>query len=163
IIDADELNAFASGLSERSYSVTVTRGLVNKLDDGELEAVLAHELTHIRNRDVRLLVVTQILVGIIPIVHNIAVRAFWFLIMSILTIYRAVFTLLPMPGVKSLVTVTYNLVFLAGKAIAFSIGFVGHVISLMINFALSRKREFLADAGAVELTKNPDAMISALR
>jgi Peptidase family M48 len=83
--------------------------------------------------------------------------------MSILAIYRAAFTLLPMPGAKVLVTVTYNMLFWACQAAAFVVGIIGHLCSLIINFALSRRREFLADAGAVELTKNPDAMISALR
>ena len=163
IIETDALNAFASGIRKGNYSVTVTRGLINELDGPEIEGVLAHELTHIRNHDVQLLVITQILVGIVPIVHNIAVRAFWLLIMFILTTYRAVFTLLPVPGLKALVTLTYNLLFLAGKGVAFVIGVIGQFCSLIISFALSRRREFMADAGAVELTNNPDAMISALR
>lgn len=163
IIDTDALNAFASGVREGFYSVTVTRGLIGELNGPEIEAVLAHELTHIRNRDVQLLVVTQVLVGIVPLVHSIILRAYWALIIFILTVYRAVFTILPMPGVKTLVTVTYNLLFLAGKGVAFLIGFVGHFCSLVMNFSLSRRREFMADAGAIELTKNPNAMISALR
>lgn len=163
LIETEALNAFASGMREGDYSVTVTRGLVETLTDSELQAVLGHELTHIRNRDVQVLVVGTILVGIVPIVHSFAVRAFWVLIMFVLKTYRGAFTLLPMPGAKALVTVTYNLLFLAAKAVTYVIGSIGYFCSLLVNFALSRRREFLADAGAVELTKDPDAMISALR
>ena len=64
IIETDALNAFASGINESNYTVTLTRGLINRLDKDELEAVMAHELTHIMNRDVRLLIVAVIFVGI---------------------------------------------------------------------------------------------------
>ena len=58
IIDDNSLNAFASGINDRTYTVTLSRGIIQKLNDEELEAVIAHELTHIRNRDVRLLIVS---------------------------------------------------------------------------------------------------------
>ena len=64
IIEDDSLNAFASGIDERSYTVTLSRGIINKLDDEELEGVIAHELSHIRNRDVRVLIISIIFVGI---------------------------------------------------------------------------------------------------
>ena len=64
IIEDDSLNAFASGINNRSYSVSLSRGIINKLDDDELEGVIAHEITHIKNRDVRLLIVSIIFVGI---------------------------------------------------------------------------------------------------
>jgi heat shock protein HtpX len=65
VIDTDEMNAYASGIDQRSYAITVTRGLIEKLGDPEMEAVLAHELTHIINRDCRLLIVTIVFVGMI--------------------------------------------------------------------------------------------------
>ena len=65
IIDTDAMNAYASGIDKRTYSITVTRALLDRLDDPELEAVLAHELTHILDRDVRLLLVTIVFVGAI--------------------------------------------------------------------------------------------------
>ena len=163
VVETDALNAFASGLHEGEYSVAVTRGLLGALNDAELEAVLAHELTHIRNHDCRLLVVATILVGLVPIIHNLALKVFWVIVMGILNIYRAVFSVIPVPLVKGLVTVTYTLLFWAGKAAAYVIGVVGYLCSLVIHFSLSRRREFMADAGAVELTGNPDALISALR
>ena len=73
IIDTDARNAFASGVREKHYSITVTRPLVEALDDAELEAVLAHELTHIRNRDVQLLVIAAVFVGIISLVGDMLV------------------------------------------------------------------------------------------
>ena len=60
LIDDDSLNAFASGIDEKSYTVTLSRGIINKLDDEELEGVIAHELSHIRNRDVRVLIISII-------------------------------------------------------------------------------------------------------
>lgn len=163
IIETEVLNAFASGLREGQYSVTVTRGLMNELNDAELEAVMAHELAHIRNHDCRLLVVATILVGLVPMLHDIVVKIFWALVVGFLNIYRAIFTLIPVPMVQVLVSVSYTLMFWAGKAAAYAIGVVGHFCSLLIHFSLSRKREFMADAGAVEITGNPDALISALR
>jgi heat shock protein HtpX len=75
IIETDARNAFASGVRNRAYSVTVTRGLVDALDDAELEAVLAHELTHIENRDVQLMVIAAVFVGIISLVADLIVRS----------------------------------------------------------------------------------------
>ena len=69
------LNAFASGLNEKSYSVTLTAGIIEKLDDKELEGVIAHELMHIRNRDVRLLIISIIFVGILAFVVNVLFRS----------------------------------------------------------------------------------------
>ena len=64
LIEDDSLNAFASGINKSTYTISLSRGIINKLNDEELEAVIAHELTHIRNRDVRLLIVSIIFVGI---------------------------------------------------------------------------------------------------
>jgi heat shock protein HtpX len=163
IIETEVLNAFASGLSDGQYSVTLTRGLINELSDAELEGVIAHELTHIRNHDCRLLVVATILVGLVPMLHDIVVKFFWALVVGFLNIYRAIFSVIPVPMVRGLVSVSYTMMFWAGKAAAYVIGAVGHFCTLVIHYALSRKREFLADAGAIEITGDPDALISALR
>jgi heat shock protein HtpX len=163
IIETEVLNAFASGLREGQYSVTVTRGLMNELNDAELEGVMAHELAHIRNHDCRLLVVATILVGLVPMLHDIVMKVFWALVMGFLNLYRAFFSLIRLPLAGAMMTLGYALMFWAGKAAAYVIGVVGHFCSLVIHFSLSRKREFMADAGAVEITGNPDALISALR
>lgn len=149
IIDTPALNAFASGLTDKSYKVTVTRGLIETLDRDELEAVLAHELTHIRNRDVRLLIIAVIFVGIFSFVAELVFR----------NMFRA--------GVRvGGHTRSRNgdsrgggiLIIVAIVMIA-----VAYALALAVRFSLSRKREFLADAGAVDLTRRPDAMISALK
>jgi heat shock protein HtpX len=163
IIESDVMNAFASGLAEGRYSVTVTRGLLRTLEDDELEGVLAHELTHIRNQDVRLLVIATVLVGMIPLLHDIIMRIFWALVTAFLKLYQAIFTLFDVPIARLLFTLGYAAIYWAGWVVARVIGIVGHLSSLIIHFALSRAREFMADAGAVEMTGKPEALISALR
>src|SRR5262249_58465896 len=65
VIEDDSLNAFATGMNDKQYSITVTSGLINALNDAEIESVLGHELTHIRNGDVRMLVIAVIIAGVI--------------------------------------------------------------------------------------------------
>ncbi|MDX2277020.1 MAG: M48 family metallopeptidase [Hyphomonadaceae bacterium] len=146
IMETDGLNAFATGLHEGQYSITVTRGLVNALNDDELEAVLAHELTHIRNRDVRLLVIAVIFVGIFSFVGELAFRG------------------LANGGVRRSSSSSRREGG-GGLAIIVALVLIGvaYGLAIVIRFAMSRSREYLADAGSVELTKNPDAMISALQ
>jgi len=74
IIETDAMNAFASGIREKNYTITLTRGLMDHLDDEELEAVIAHELSHIKNKDVRLLIIAVIFVGIISFFGEMVVR-----------------------------------------------------------------------------------------
>src|SRR5690606_3093631 len=74
VIEDDALNAYASGINEKTYAVTLTRGIINTLDDAELEGVIAHELAHIRNRDVRLLIVSIVFVGIFAFLSQMAIR-----------------------------------------------------------------------------------------
>ena len=147
-METDVLNAYASGLSEKQYKVAVTRGLLDTLDDRELEAVLGHELTHIRNGDVKLMVVAVVIAGVITFVGEMVFRGMF----RGGARYRS-------SGSSS------NKKGGGGGAIiiALVIIAVAWFLSLVIRFALSRSREYLADAGSVELTKNPDAMISALR
>jgi heat shock protein HtpX len=151
IIEDEALNAHASGIREGHYSVTVTRGLLNSLDDAEVEAVLAHELTHIRNRDVQLMVIAVIFAGIFAFVADLTFRRLDF-----------PFGFSPKRqqggdggkdggGAVLMIIVAILVIMLSWGA------------SVLIRFAISRSREYLADAGSVELTKNPDAMISALR
>jgi len=149
IIDSPALNAFASGIDKDSYTVTLTRGIIDRLGRDELEAVIAHELTHIRNRDVRLLIISTIFVGIISFVGELLFRG----------LFRT--------GVRiGGHTRSRNGDSRGGGAliiIAIALIAVAYMLGIALRFALSRKREFLADAGAVDLTRNPDAMISALQ
>lgn len=144
IIETEARNAFASGLTRERYAVTVTRGLMDGLNDAELEGVLAHELTHIRNGDARLAVIAAVFAGIISLVAELFTRSFRF---------RGTRRSRSSGGKGSG----------ALAIVAIVVIVLVWVLASMLRFALSRNREFLADAGAVELTKNPDAMIAALR
>ena len=140
IIDDDSLNAFASGISTKTFSISLSKGIIEKLNDEELEAVIAHELTHIRNRDVRLLIISIIFVGIFAFISQAIFRTIQFGRVG--------------RGKKD-----------GGAAIiiALLLALVGYLISTLFRFALSRKREYLADAGSAELTHRPLALASALR
>lgn len=143
VIEDDSLNAFASGINENTYTVTLSRGIIDKLNDEELEGVIAHELSHIRNRDVRLLIVSIVFVGIFSLIAQMAMRA----------IYYAPRTRRNDKGNGAIA-----ILFLAMIVAA-----IGYLFATLMRFAISRKREYLADAGAAEMTKNPLALASALR
>jgi heat shock protein HtpX len=146
IIEDPAMNAFASGLNESQYTVTVTRGLLDALTPAELEAVLAHELTHVMNRDVRTMVIASVFAGIISLLAQI--------------IYRAVMWGGVGRGRRGDDRRGGGIVFVL---FALAVAAIGYLLAVVIRMALSRSREYVADAGAVELTKNPDAMISALQ
>lgn len=147
ILDTPVPNAYASGVNDKQYAITLTSGLIDTLNDDELEAVIAHELTHIRNGDVKMMIVAIIVAGIVAFFAELFFRM----------LFRS-------GGRRSSNSDSKEKGgAMAALAIAALVVAVAWVLSLMIRLALSRSREFLADAGAVELTKNPDAMISALR
>jgi heat shock protein HtpX len=156
IIDDVALNAFATGMNEKQYSITVTSGLQQALNDAEMEAVLGHELTHIRNGDVRMLVIALVITGVVSFFGEMIFRIMF---NSGGGRYR---------GSSSGTSSSSSDGKKGGGAgiailIAIALIVVAWVLAIVIRFALSRQREYLADAGAVELTKNPDAMITALR
>jgi len=141
IIEDDSLNAFASGINENTYSVTLSRGIIDKLEDDELEGVIAHELSHIRNRDVRLMIVSIIFVGIFAFIAEIAFRSLQFGALS--------------RGSKKNAGV--------GILVVLVVSAVCYLIALLLRFGISRSREYMADAGAAEMTRKPYALASALR
>ena len=145
IIETDAMNAFATGLREGQFSVTVTTGLLGALNDRELEAVLAHEMTHVINRDVRLMVIASIFAGIITLIAQL--------------IYRSIMWSSWTGGERRRGRGGAGLFVLVAMVVAA----IGYVLAIVIKMTISRQREYIADAGAVELTKNPDAMISALQ
>jgi heat shock protein HtpX len=166
IMDSPALNAFASGLNRRQYSITVTTGLLNALNDQEMEAVLGHELTHIRNGDVQLMVVAVIIAGVVGFFGELFFRMFtnlqwnssgssWSSSSSSSSSSDSSSSSSDSKssggGAVIVVIVAIALIVLAW------------LLSQVVKLALSRSREYLADAGSVELTKNPDAMITALR
>lgn len=141
ILEDASLNAFASGINEKSYAVTLSRGIIDKLSDAELEGVIAHELTHILNRDVRLLIVSIVFVGIFAFLAQVAFRRIYY------------------SGFDRRDRNNNAIVMIA----AIIITAIAYFISLLIRFNISRRREYMADAGAAEMTRNPLALASALR
>lgn len=139
IIEDDSLNAFASGINTKTFSISLSRGIIDKLNDDELEAVIAHELTHIRNRDVRLLIISIVFVGIFAFISEMIFRSMQFGRIG--------------KGKKEGGVII----------IALLLALVGYLIASLFRFALSRKREYLADAGSAELTHRPLSLASALR
>jgi len=142
IIEDDSLNAFASGIDQRSFSISLSRGIINRLDDEELEGVIAHELSHIKNRDVRVLIITIIFVGIFSFLAELAFRSLRFT-----------------GGRKSKDSKGSGAIVL----IAIVVTAVAYFISLLLRFGISRRREYLADAGAADMTRKPYALANALR
>ena len=160
ISEAQALNAFAMGLSPTSSTIGVTRGLLNSLNDKELETVIAHELTHIRAHDVRLLTLATILCGIV-------FSAGWFFTYRTREIWRMAKAKPLQFILPALVLGVCGTVILDGYkvyALLLSIFFIfmALICGLGLRMAISQTREFVADAGALELTKNPEALISAL-
>jgi heat shock protein HtpX len=140
LIADDSLNAFASGIDEKTYTITLSRGIINKLNDEELEGVIAHELSHIRNRDVRVLIISIIFVGIFAFLAEMAFRSL-----------RVAGGGKKEKGGGAIIL------------IAIVVTAVAYLISMLLRFGISRRREYLADAGAADMTKKPYALASALK
>jgi heat shock protein HtpX len=161
VVDSDALNAFATGLNRRQYAITVTTGLLKALNDQEIEAVLGHELTHIRNGDVQMMVIAVIIAGVVGFFSELFFRMFfntgfryggggW---RSSSSSSSSSDSDSKGSGGGAIVIIVLAVALIA----------LAWLLSQVVRLALSRSRELLADAGSVELTKNPDAMISALR
>lgn len=149
VVDDPQLNAFASGINKSSYTVTVTTGLLNVLDDDELAGVIGHELTHIRNHDTHLLITSIIFVGIISTVMSIVVRMLYnhFLFGGSRRDNEKG------GGLSMVVVLLIGVVCVA----------IAYMFTIITRFAISRRREYMADAGGAELCGNPRALASALR
>jgi len=146
IIETDAMNAYASGVGPKNSSLTVTRGLLNGLEDDELASVIAHELSHIKNHDARMMTIASTLVG--------AITGIWSIIWR--------FVIFPTPLKIILLLTMLPMVFQVATALAL-IGGAAIVSALIVRASISQARELMADAGAVELTKDGDALIRALR
>lgn len=151
VIDDPMLNAFASGIDESSYTVTVTTGICDCLTDEELAGVIGHELTHIRNRDTRLLIISIIFVGIMSTIMSLSVRLLWNNMM-----FGSRRRSSDERGNNQAAGIVLLLVAIVLSAI-------GYFFTLLTRFAISRKREYMADAGGAELCGDPLALASALR
>lgn len=150
IIDDPQLNAFASGIDKNSYTVTVTTGLLRLLNDDELAGVIGHELTHIRNRDTRLLITSIVFVGIISTVMSIVMRM---LLNTMMFGGHSSRRDKEGNGNSVIIVMIVGVVCCA----------IAYIFTLLTRFAISRKREYMADAGGAELCGNPLALASALR
>ena len=144
VVDDSQPNAFATGRNPENAVICVTTGLLEKLDYYELEGVIAHEMSHIKNYDIRLSCIVSVMVGFIVMISDMFSRAlFW-------------------GGIRDNDSDSDN----RGNAILMVIGLVFLILSpifgSLMQLALSRKREFLADSTAVEFTRNPEGLISAL-
>ncbi len=151
IVNDHGLNAFASGIDNKSYTVTVTTGLMNLLNDQELAGVIGHELTHIRNRDTRLLITSIIFVGIVSTIMSMALR----MMNNVMVFGR--YHDNDRDGRGS--GLSFWLILIVGIICTF----IAYIFTLITRFAISRKREYMADAGGAELCGDPLALASALR
>ena len=149
IVNDRQLNAFASGINSKSYAVTLTTGMLDLLDDDELAGVIGHELTHIRNRDTRLLITSIIFVGIISTVMSLIVR----------TMYHVMWTGSGRREKDKGGLSVFFIVLLVGIVCCA----IAYFFTSLTRFAISRKREYMADAGGAELCGNPLALASALK
>lgn len=142
VIKSDDLNAFATGRDPKNASIAVTTGLVRSLNRQELEGVVAHEISHIKNRDILFMTLVAVLVGLAAIVSQLILRSLWFggrrdnrdrgglmVILLIVGVILAIFA---------------------------------PIVVRLVQFAISRKREFLADASGVSVTRYPEGLASAL-
>ncbi len=153
IVDDPQLNAFASGIDKKTYTVTLTSGIIDLLNDDELAGVIGHELTHIRNHDTRLLITSIIFVGIVSTVMGLIVRYIYYAFLFGGNRRSSSRENHGNSGAGIIVVMLVGLVCVA----------VAYVFTLLTRFAISRKREYMADAGGAELCGNPMALASALR
>ncbi len=148
VVPSDEINAFATGRDPEHASVAVTRGLLNALDRQELEGVLAHELSHVRNRDVTFMTLVAVLVGLVAILSHIILRTYRF------GGGRR--------GRRGRGDGDKRGLEIAILAVGFLLAIFAPLLTRIVQFAVSRKREYLADASGAELTRYPEGLASAL-
>lgn len=142
IVPDSSPNAFAAGRTPKQAIVAVTSGLLERLDEEELEGVLAHEMSHIRNYDIRLMTWAAVLAGSIALLAQIFTRALWF------------------GGGRDRGGGAANLIVLVVVLVSL---ILAPIAAMLIQFAISRRREYVADASAAELTRYPQGLASALR
>lgn len=149
VIESDAANAFATGRDPKHAAVAVTRGLLKRLNREELQGVVAHEMSHVRNYDIRFATLVGVMVGMIALIADFFLRsAFWGGMMG---------------GGRRRGGDNQG----GGAAaffflIALALAVVAPFFAYLVQFAISRRREYLADASGVELTRNPAGLASAL-
>jgi len=142
IIDDMAANAFATGRNPENAVIAVTKGLVEKMDRQELEGVIAHEMSHIKNLDIRLMAIVSVLVGMIILLADWFRYSMWF------------------GGISS---DDDNGLGGAAVIIGIILAVLAPIFAMLIQFAISRRREYLADASGAMLTRYPEGLAGALK
>ena len=140
VMPSNQINAFASGRDPKHAVVCVTEGALNKLERRELEGVLAHELAHIKNYDIRYMTLVSVMVGMIAIISEIFLRSLWF----------------QRGGSEN----KNQWIFIV---IGIALAILAPIVVYFVQMSISRKREFTADASAVKFTRYPQGLIGALK
>jgi len=141
IMPGSQINAFATGRNPKSSVICVTEGAFEKLDKRELEGVIAHEMSHIANYDIRFMTLTAVLVGMIAIISEIFLRSLHF------------------SGGNDRDNKAQIIFILIGILLAI----LAPIVTYLVQMAISRKREFSADATAIKFTRSPTGLVGALR
>jgi len=144
VIDDTALNAFATGKNPETASITVTSGLINKLKRDELEGVIAHEMSHIKNYDIRFMMLTAVLIGVVTLLSDFLLRSFLW------------------GGMRRNSRDNNNMTLIL-ILLGFVLAILTPLIGQMVKLAISRKREFMADASGAELTRYPQGLANALK
>jgi len=139
IMNDPHINAFASGRDPKHAVICVTTGSLNKLDKHELEGVLAHEMSHVANFDIRFLTLTALLVGMIAIISEIFLRSLWFIDDK--------------DNKRNAILIIIGIV----------LAILAPIVVNLVQLAISRRREYTADATAVKFTRSPTGLIKALK
>lgn len=144
IIDDSAPNAFATGRDPNHSAIAVTTGILDKLNRAELEGVIAHELSHIRNYDIRLMSLTVVLVGIVALLSDWIIRSFWW-------------------GRRRSDSERSGKLGAILLVIGLVMAIISPIIAQLMKLALSRRREYLADSSAALLTRYPSGLVGALK
>ena len=143
VMPSSELNAYATGKDPEHASIAVTQGLLDNLDRQELEGVIAHEISHIRNRDVQFMTLVAVLVGIAGILSHMILRSWRY-------------------GGRRRSDRKNGSIDVLILGIGFLLAILAPILSRLVQMAVSRSREYLADASAAEMTRYPDGLADAL-
>jgi len=138
VIESDDINAFATGKDPKHASLAVTTGLLKNLKRDEIEGVIGHELSHVKNYDIRFATLVAVLVGLVAIISHMFLRTFSF------------------GGKRD--RDKGGILILIGLILAI----FAPIVARLVQFAVSRRREYLADASSVQLTRYPEGLASAL-
>ena len=145
VIDDPSPNAFATGRSPKTGVVAVTTGLLERLDREELQGVVAHEIAHIRNNDIRFMTTLAIVVGLIPMVSHFFLRSLWY-----------------GGGSRRRSNSDHGQAQIVFFILAIVLAILAPLFARLLELAVSRRREFMADASAAQFTRNPDGLARAL-